>query len=239
MKAARAASSLVPVSTPAKPESAFKKSLRAIELGIALGVAGFILNALVAGEIAGRTFQSDEDLLLPRILLLILPSLVIAPATAFAAGLLIEGPRWKIAVSQNVSLTASLLLVPAISFGLDEYFTPGIIVSNVVLCALGTVLSGLALGRAQRRRPEADPKPKPGGLAAIDFEKVKQDAAQPAPEPPPAAQAPAGQPASSEQPAPAAVAPASPAPAPAPATPPATEAPAAAPAPADEAKPKP
>jgi hypothetical protein len=191
------------VSTPRKPETAFKKSVRAVEIGVALGVAGFILNALISGEIAALQFQSEGEHLAPQLLLLVLPSLIIAPALAFAAGMLVEGSRWRIVISQNLTLQATVLLVPAVSVGIAEFFTPAITAVEVGLLVVGTVLSGLAMGRAQRRKPE--PEKKQASLAAIDFEKVKQEAGAAAAQPAPAADAP---PASAPAPAAATPAPA-------------------------------
>ncbi len=164
------------MNTPAKPESAFKKSVRAVELGLALGVAGFILNALIGGEIAGLMLRSEEDFAVLPFVMSALPA-VIAPGLAFAVGLVVEGARWKIVVSQNLTLQFATALVPAVSVGMDEYLTFWTVAQGIGLFAVGTVLSGLAMGRAQRRSRSPQPSTTPTNLAAIDFEKVKQEAA--------------------------------------------------------------
>ena len=195
----------------AKPESSFKKSARAVQIGMALGVAAFILSTLLTFEIASAVLAIENPSVAfwPLLKQDITAPLLLAPLLSYLAGLLIEGPRWTISASLVVTLQVAILLVLAVSVGPEEAISvPGMAIA-LLAGGVGVVLSGWAMKLAQRRKPE----PKLLPLAAIDFEKVKEQAAAPLPaasplDPaasratdhlsPPAALAPAAEPSSPE-----------------------------------------
>lgn len=143
-------------------------------LGLALGTAALIANAFVAEQLSRIEIRSV--LLWPLIRQDIRTPVLIAPVLAFLVGLIVEGPRWSIASMMILTIQGSFLSFAAVSVGLSEAAHPLRLAILLVSGAIGVALSGLAMGRAQRReaRPVAEPAKQ---LAEIDFEKVKQQSA--------------------------------------------------------------
>ncbi len=203
------------MTTPPKPPSPLRIAVRAMVLGISLGMACFILNTLLVSQLAVVLGASGDLGFLGVVLELVLralPSCFVAPVVAYGAGLVLTGPRWLIVVMQNVSAQVTAAAVMAVPVGIEVYAASSEFWFLGGSLVLGIGLSGWAMKRGQNtaeRREQAVAAPPPVSLASIDFSKVKAEstspaAAAPAAATPAAAPSPEAAPAAPEPVAPAA-----------------------------------
>ena len=190
------------MSTPTKPASKLRKALHVIELGIALGVAAFIIATLlgsqIAGAIAGWAYDSDSTVLKFIVLVLVnqIGPLVVVPAVAYAAAWLVEGSRTTLVVMMVLTLQLAGAAVRVVSWGAEIYKDAFEVAFLLGGSAVGIALGVWAMGRAHKRIAARDAQvaksaqSQPAPLSSIDFEAVKKaeaEAVAPAPMPPPAA----------------------------------------------------
>jgi hypothetical protein len=178
-------------------------AVRAMVLGISLGMACFILTTLLKYQLLmllTSSLGSETVLGVVALVLEPLGSYFVAPVVAYGAGLVLTGPRWLIVATQNVFALVTSGAVMAVQVGMDVYASPSEIALQAGSLAVGIALSGWAMKRGQTTaegREQAVAPPPPVALAAIDFSKVKAESTGPAAAAPEAA-APAGSPAAPE-----------------------------------------
>lgn len=171
------------MTTPPKPPSPLRIAVRAMVLGISLGMACFILNTLLVSQLAVLLGATGDLGFMARVLevaLRALPSCFVAPVVAYGAGLMLTGPRWLIVVMQNISAQVTAAAVMAVPVGIEVYLSSYELWFLGGSLAVGVALSGWAMKRGQttaERREQAVAAPPPPSLASIDFSKVKESAA--------------------------------------------------------------
>jgi len=181
--------------------------VRALILGISLGMGAFILTTLLKFQLVtllATTIGSSDSIFMwaaMRLGVEQMGTLVVAPVIAYGAGLLLTGPRWAIVTSQILAFQLTSVAVLAGPLGLEAFASPleiGLLVSFTII---GIVLSGVAMKRgqtsAEKKEKAAPPPPRPAPLSAIDFSQVKPEepAAVVAPTEPAAPTTPAAPPA--------------------------------------------
>jgi hypothetical protein len=180
------------VTTAKKPVTKLRKALRDLELGVALGVAAFILATLLGYQlisvISGQALaeQSAPVIFLARLVVEQLGPLLVVPLLAYAAAWLIEGSRTVLVTTMVLTVQATVAAVRIVSLGSDVYLE----FQELTLVLLGTgggiALGIFAMGRARRRIATHEAPHEEPALAAIDFNSVKQAQAAQAEPPKPA-----------------------------------------------------
>ncbi len=172
------------------PTFTVRQHVRAAIFGVALGMATLVVSMPISSRISGGVLASslESHWLRPVIgvLILALPQLVFAPLLAFAAGLVVQAPRWTLVPAQLLLVPLLQVAVTGISGGAEVLFQPRYVAALVAAFGFGIALSGWAYARAgrlladreQRRRDQVVAGSR---LTKIDFEAVKSSQ-PPAPE---------------------------------------------------------
>ncbi|MGC4120985.1 MAG: hypothetical protein QM765_41695 [Myxococcales bacterium] len=109
--------------------------------------------------------EAPSPLLWPLLEPRITAPILVAPIVCYLAGLLVEGPRWTIAATTVVALQASIGLIAAVTVHPEVALNASALGISVVAGGIGVLLSGLAIGLAQRR-PSAPSGPAPTNAPA-------------------------------------------------------------------------
>jgi hypothetical protein len=140
-----------------KPPSPIKRALRLLQLGFALGVGVFLLGTPILARLMPVVGEATERLQWPylsyllRGLTLQLPALVLAPAIAFAAGLLIEGPGWVLGPIMVASLQGFGVAILTLTLPSDASLDVSHLLLVFLAGAFGAVASARAFEKAQSR----------------------------------------------------------------------------------------
>jgi len=130
-----------------------RATARLMVLGASLGVGGFVITAVLGYRLVSALLQTESRFAAVALFIIVrlLGVLLVAPALAYAAGLLIEGPRALLTASMVVVMQATQMLLQAAADGFEVVASPLGLALLLAGTAAGMALCRWSMGRGQRR----------------------------------------------------------------------------------------